>query len=96
MDQKKMKRLEAVVYGHVQGVSFRYYTQREAEKLGLTGWVANQRDGTVRVVAEGAENRLVELHDFLHHGPAGARVDRVQESWAEATNEFNGFRVRWL
>ncbi|HCB50358.1 MAG TPA: acylphosphatase, partial [Chloroflexi bacterium] len=40
-----MKRVEATVQGYVQGVSFRYYTQREALRLGLTGWVRNESDG---------------------------------------------------
>jgi hypothetical protein len=47
------QRVEATVYGRVQGVSFRYYTQQKARQLGLTGWVANHPDGSVRLVAEG-------------------------------------------
>jgi len=91
-----MKRLEATIYGHVQGVSFRYYTQRQAQQHGLNGWVANKRDGTVKVVAEGAEKELKQLLDFLHRGPTMARVDRVNVSWMEATGEFTRFDVRWL
>lgn len=91
-----MKRLEATIYGRVQGVSFRYYTQRQAEQLNVTGWVANQRDGTVRVVAEGTEEGIAQLQQFLQDGPPGARVDKVEASWAEATGEFRGFQVRWL
>jgi len=45
-------RLEAVVRGRVQGVGFRYYVSREARRLGLAGWVANERDGSVRAVVE--------------------------------------------
>ena len=91
-----MKRLEATVYGRVQGVSFRYYTQREAQQYTLTGWVANKRDGTVKVVAEGAEKELKQLLDFLHRGPTMARVDRIDVDWMEATGEFTQFDVRWL
>jgi len=91
-----MKRLEATVYGRVQGVSFRYYTQREAQQYTLTGWVANKRDGTVKVVAEGAEKELKQLLDFLHRGPTMARVDRIDVDWMEATGEFTRFDVRWL
>lgn len=91
-----MKRLEAVVYGRVQGVNFRYYTQREAQRQNLTGWVANQHDGSVRLVAEGPDAGLQKLLLFLHQGPPAARVDRVDEMWRPATGEFTQFQVRWL
>lgn len=90
------KRIEAVIHGHVQGVSFRYYTQREAQQLGVVGWVANRADGTVQVVAEGDEAKLEQLASFLHQGPSRARVTRVQLDWQKATNEFDRFHVRWL
>ena len=66
MDQHKIKQLEAIVYGRVQGVSFRYYTRLEAQRLGVTGWVANQRNGTVRVVAQGQEAAVSAFIEFLH------------------------------
>ncbi|HEX6387354.1 MAG TPA: acylphosphatase [Anaerolineae bacterium] len=91
-----MRRLEATIYGRVQGVSFRYYTQREAQRHRLTGWVANKPDGTVKVIAEGPENELEQLLDFLCRGPTMARVDRVDVDWKEATGEFTRFDVRWL
>ncbi|MCA9875892.1 MAG: acylphosphatase [Ardenticatenaceae bacterium] len=90
------KRLEAVVHGRVQGVNFRYYTQQEARRLQIAGWVANQADGTVRVVAEGTESQLTELRQFLHRGSPAAYVDRVDEAWSEATGDLKGFRVRWI
>jgi acylphosphatase len=90
-----MKRIEAVVYGMVQGVSFRHYTQQEARKLDLTGWVRNDRDRTVRVVAEGPEDALQQLVDWLHVGSPYGRVDKVAVTWSEATDEFARFEVRW-
>jgi len=90
------KRLEAVVNGRVQGVNFRYYTEREARRLQITGWVANESDGSVRVVAEGTESQLAQLLQFLHRGSPAAHVDSVSETWGAATGEFNGFRVRWV
>lgn len=89
-------RLEATVIGLVQGVFFRQSTQLEANRLGLTGWVANQPDGTVRVIAEGDGEALRQLLAYLHHGPSGARVERVEANWAEATGEFNMFQVCYL
>lgn len=89
-----MKRLTAKVYGHVQGVFFRDTTRRHAEARGITGWARNERDGTVQVVAEGAERDLEHLLDFLQRGPSAARVDRVEEEWQSATGEFTTFRIR--
>ena len=90
-----MRRLEATVQGHVQGVSFRYYTQKTARRLGVTGWVANQPNGTVHVVAEGNDEQLRELVTFLHSGSPAARVSRVTADYADATGEFHGFNVRY-
>ncbi len=87
-------RLEAVVHGFVQGVSFRYYTVREAARLDVTGWVRNRWDGTVEVVAEGDRSRLEELLAWLEHGPSAAEVERVDARWAEPAGEFSRFEVR--
>jgi acylphosphatase len=88
-------RLHGRVYGRVQGVNFRYYTIREADAWGLTGWVANRFDGSVELVAEGEKRALHSLLTFLHRGSPSARVDRVQADWSEATGEFDRFRVRY-
>lgn len=89
-------RLEATVVGLVQGVFFRQSTLQEANRLSLVGWVANQSDGSVRVVAEGDEAAVQKLLNYLHHGPPGARVRRVEPSWSTVTGEFTDFRVRYL
>jgi acylphosphatase len=91
---KELERLHARVYGRVQGVNFRYYTQREASGLGLTGWVANRFDGSVEVIAEGGQAALQRLLTFLHRGPPSARVTNVDADWEEATGEFDRFGVR--
>ncbi|HKZ84268.1 MAG TPA: acylphosphatase [Anaerolineae bacterium] len=85
--------LHATVHGRVQGVNFRYYTQRTAQALQLTGWVANRPDGTVEVVAEGARSALDQFLDFLRHGPSHAQVDRVDVEWLKATGQFTHFQV---
>jgi len=94
--KKGMKQLTAKVAGRVQGVSFRYYTQLEAKRLGLTGWVRNERDGSVTVVAEGTEERVVALLDYLKHGPRAARVESVKTRWSQASREYQSFEVRWI
>jgi acylphosphatase len=88
-------RLHAQVYGRVQGVNFRYYTQREANARQLTGWVANRSDRSVEVVVEGDKRQVEKMLAFLQRGSPSARVDRVETQWSDATGEFNHFRVRY-
>ena len=83
------------VRGRVQGVGFRWFVDFEARQLGLAGWVRNNPDGTVEVLAMGTEQQLAALQQKLHKGPRAARVDDVQESPAEpveglATLEIEG------
>ena len=86
--------LRAVVHGRVQGVGFRFYVIEIATNLGLTGYARNQGNGTVEVVAEGPQAGLDALLAELRRGPALARVDRVDASWAAFAGEYEGFRVR--
>jgi acylphosphatase len=86
-----MERLHAVIRGDVQGVGFRYFVQRNAGRLGLTGWVRNNDDGTVEVLAEGGRAELEQLKRALEEGPRMARVDRVEARWSEATGGLDGF-----
>jgi acylphosphatase len=88
-------RLEAVVRGRVQGVSFRYYTSHRARGLQLTGYVRNQWDGTVEVVAEGPLRRVEELLSFLRVGPRAAFVTGVDTRWLTPTGAFDRFEVRY-
>ncbi len=88
------KRLDATVRGRVQGVGFRASTEAQARMLGLKGWVANRRDGSVAVVAEGAKPVLERFLRWLQSGPAMAHVDGVDVYWGEATGEFRGFVIR--
>jgi len=77
--------LEAVVRGRVQGVGFRYFVHREAMSLGLTGWVSNESDGTVRCLAVGERARLDAFVERLRAGPPAAIVERVDLSWRPAS-----------
>lgn len=91
-----MQRLQAIISGRVQGVSFRYYTQQEAQKLGVKGWVRNRPDRTVEVTAEGDRDKLDKLLAFLHHGPPAAKVDSVNVTWSDGTGEFDDFRITYF
>lgn len=65
------------VKGRVQGVGYRWFAVRAAERLGLAGWVRNCDDGSVEVVARGAPEALLTLEGELHRGPTAARVSEV-------------------
>jgi acylphosphatase len=68
----------AVISGRVQGVGFRYACYNEACRLGLTGWVRNEPDGSVEVWTEGSREKLAGFLQWLNRGPPGARVDSVR------------------
>lgn len=68
---------EVVVHGLVQGVFFRDSCRREAERLGVAGWVRNEPDGTVAGHFEGPRDAVDELVRWCHVGPPRARVQRV-------------------
>ena len=87
------QRVEASVRGRVQGVGFRYFVLREAMALGLDGFVANERDGSVRVVAEGARPDLDALLLRLEAGPPASIVERVSTRWEPARGAATGFRI---
>jgi acylphosphatase len=92
----ELKQLHATIRGRVQGVYFRQTTRAEAQRLNLVGWVRNEPDGSVAVVAEGPEATCNQLLAFLRQGPPGARVDQIESNWAAATGEFVNFHVRYL
>jgi acylphosphatase len=87
-------RLSARIHGRVQGVGFRNFTQRTARQLGVTGWVRNEPDGTVRLEAEGPRDDLEDLHEAVQSGPRMARVQEVNVDWDAPTDEFEVFEVR--
>ena len=94
MTADEVVRLDAVVRGRVQGVGFRYFVLAEAMRLGVIGWVANERDGAVRCVAEGSRARLELLLGLLREGPRGAWVDDVGATWGPAAGDLRDFSVR--
>ncbi len=71
-----------VISGRVQGVGFRWFVEREAAQLGISGWVRNREDGDVEVMATGTREQHRSLRARLQQGPRAARVDHVGESAA--------------
>ena len=88
------QRLVAVVRGQVQGVGFRWFVQREAARLGLDGWVSNQPDRSVEVVAEGPDAALDQLVLQLWEGPLGSSVGAVDVRHEPARGNIVGFTIR--
>jgi acylphosphatase len=81
-----------VVNGRVQGVGFRYFVVREAQALGLAGWVRNLPDGRVEVLASGEPDIVSALEGRLWEGPPHSRVTSVEAREAEAP-QYAEFRV---
>jgi acylphosphatase len=94
----EVARLDALVRGRVQGVGFRYFVLREASRLELDGWTANEADGSVRVVADGPRETLEVLLEALREGPPASIVERVVVDWPPvATSGWlsgQGFSIR--
>jgi acylphosphatase len=88
-----LKQVQLFVRGRVQGVFFRASAQREAKRLGLTGWVRNRSDGSVEILAEGEEDQIKELIAWANRGPSAARVERVDVRWRSFSGDFFDFRI---
>jgi acylphosphatase len=82
-----------IVRGRVQGVGFRWFVEREAHMLAIAGWVRNNHDGSVEVLAQGTRDQLAGLHSRLREGPRAARVDNVEVSEASPTAGLSSFRI---
>ena len=82
-----------LVRGRVQGVGFRWFVEREAHILGISGWVRNNADGTVEVLAMGTRDQLSGLRSRLQQGPRASRVDNVEEFEAKPVSGLSTFRI---
>ena len=89
------KRLAIKVSGKVQGVWFRARTREKAQKLGLSGSVWNNPDGSVGIIAEGEEEALQQLLSWCHRGPSRALVTGLTFDWLEYRDEFDGFTIAY-
>ncbi len=91
--EKAVEARRFVVRGRVQGVGFRWFVEREAHVLGIAGWVRNNADGSVEVLAMGSREQLVGLRSRLRAGPRAARVDDVEEADAKPVAGLANFRI---
>ncbi|MFZ7125400.1 MAG: acylphosphatase [Desulfobacterales bacterium] len=81
------------IRGRVQGVAFRWETQRVAEVHGLTGWVRNLPDGRVEAVFEGDRKEVEAVIHWCRQGPPIACVENIRTEWEAVTGEFTGFVI---
>jgi acylphosphatase len=93
MSEKAIETRRFFVRGRVQGVGFRWFVEREAHILGIAGWVRNNPDGSVEVLAQGTRDQLSGLRSRLREGPRASRVDDIQEAEAHATAGLSSFRI---
>lgn len=88
-------RVRLLISGRVQRVFFRVWTQNQAEKLGLTGWVKNTPEGKVKAVFEGEKEKVEEMVKNCQQGPKRAKIDEIKKNWRKATGEFEGFKIKY-
>jgi acylphosphatase len=94
IDMEKV-RVRVIVEGRVQGVFFRYHTQEMAFTLGVKGWVRNRRDGSVEAIFEGDREKVDQMIQWCHRGPAEARVTKVHLKWEDDIGEFDDFSINY-
>ena len=82
-----------IIRGRVQGVGFRWFVEKEASEIGVAGWVRNNDNGTVEVLATGTSEQLSALHKCLREGPRAARVDEVEVTDAQPVEGLKAFSI---
>jgi acylphosphatase len=85
--------VEVLIRGRVQGVCFRAWTQEQAARCGLSGWVRNNPDGTVSALFVGGRAVVDEMVGTCHEGPLAARVDGIEQTAVDPPPEARGFRI---
>jgi acylphosphatase len=87
------KRAKLIIKGIVQGVNFRYYTQRQAQKYDLTGWVRNLPDGSVAALCEGEEEDVESMIQWCRQGPPSAHVTELIVQTEAFRGGFQSFSI---
>lgn len=87
-----MNTKQFLIFGKVQGVGFRFFTWQQAQKIGLVGTVRNRDDGSVEVIAQGTEEQLIALKNWLQQGSKFAQVEKVLEL-DYSSHQFETFSV---
>jgi acylphosphatase len=90
-----LSRVHVFVSGRVQGVAYRYFVERRAAEIPVTGWVRNLRDGRVEIMAEGEKADLESFLGFLRQGPRMANIDDLDIFWEDYRGEYEDFRIEF-
>ncbi|UMZ74486.1 acylphosphatase [Natranaerofaba carboxydovora] len=88
------KCLHAYLEGIVQGVGMRNYVKKQADDLGIVGFVRNLPDGRVELAGEGTEEKLKDLYSRIENSRTG-RVDKIDAEWLEAEGKYDSFEIRF-
>jgi acylphosphatase len=83
------------IEGLVQGVNYRYATRQKALELGVNGWVRNLWNGSVECLLEGERDKVEALIRWCHHGPPGARVEKITTHGEEYRGDLQGFSITY-
>ena len=81
------------ITGKVQGVGFRYYVLRQAQELGIRGWVSNKPNGDVEALAQGEKTDLEQFIFKVKEGPSFSRVEDVSLNWLNEAEQYFGFEI---
>lgn len=90
-----LETLKIKVFGLVQGVSFRFYAKDKAQELKIKGWVRNEPDGSVLILAQGEKENLREFINWCHQGSPLAQVEKVEVEKLETKEIFKDFSIRF-
>jgi acylphosphatase len=90
-----LSRVHVFVSGRVQGVAYRYFVERRAAEIPVTGWVRNLRDGRVEIMAEGEKADLEGFLGVLRQGPRMANVDDLDILWEDYRGDYEDFRIEF-
>ena len=82
-----------VIIGKVQGVGFRYFVLRQAQELGITGWVSNKPNGDVEALAQGEKADLEQFVAKVKEGPSFSSVEDVSLNWVKEAKQYFGFEI---
>lgn len=88
------KQVYLKITGRVQGVFFRAHTKKQADQLGITGWVINSDDGSVEVLAQGEQSALENFILWCKKGPDSSRVEKIEIQKSLGLNKFNEFNIK--
>jgi acylphosphatase len=95
LEPGKVQAIVLMVTGRVQGVGFRFFTEREALRRGVNGYVRNLENGGVEIRAQADEDTLAKFRAVVERGPSGSRVDAIEATPAEIDETLTSFQVRF-